>query len=278
MAASITTILTGTDASPASQAAVRWAGGLALACHADVHAVYAWRPHQSELAPLIAGQERRQAEAKLEECCRPLRRARVSYKAEAVEGEPAAVLREEAKRIDADLVVIGRRRPHGPLVAGLGAVTHQLVHGLQMPVAVVPPSTQTPPDGPVIVGVDGSDANLVTVLWAARLATDLGRSLLAVHALGRVETFGLDGWPQPDTGRVEAHLQLVRDEHGPIPLEIVPDVPGVALDEVAERRDAAAVVVGGLSRGVVPDLRLGRTPVHLLQRGSRAVVIVPDRW
>jgi nucleotide-binding universal stress UspA family protein len=280
MAAAISTILTGTDGSPASEAALHWAGGLALDCHADVHAVYAWWPDQSELAPPIAGREERQAEAKLKEWCRPLRRAGVSHKAEAVEGEPAEVLREEAQRIDADLVVIGRRRPHGPLAAGLGAVTHQLVHGLQMPVAVVPPSTETFPGGPVIVGVEGSDANLVTVLWAAGLATalGLGRSLLAVQALDRADTFGLGGWRDPDVGRVEAHLKLVRQLYGPIPLEIVPDIPGSALDDVARRRDAAAVVVGGLGRGVIPDLRLGRTAVQLLQRGSGAVVIVPDRW
>src|SRR5882672_12052875 len=169
MAAAITTILIGTDGSPASQAAVHWASGLAFACQADVHAVYAWSPDQSELAPPIARSEHRQAEARLKEWCRPLRRAGLPYKAEAVEGEPATVLRDQAERIDADLVVIGSRRPHGPLVAGLGAVTHELVHRLPIPVAVVPPSTGTFPGGPVIVGVDDSDANLVTVLWAAGL-------------------------------------------------------------------------------------------------------------
>lgn len=278
MSPAITTILAGIDGSPASQAAARWAGGLAVACHANVHAVYAWSPHQSELSPSIAAREKRQAEANVDEWCAPLRRARASYKAEAVEGEPPAVLREEAERTDADLVVIGTRERQGRLVVGLGAVTHELVHGLHIPVVVVPPSTETFPAGPVIVGVDGSDANLVTVLWAAGLATELRRTLLAVHSLGRVETFGVEGWPQPDVGRIEAHLNLVREEHGSIPLETVADLPGPALDEVADRHHAAAVVVGGLRRGLLADLHLGRTPVQLLQRGSGPVVVVPDRW
>jgi nucleotide-binding universal stress UspA family protein len=205
MSPAIATILVGADGLPASQAALRWTGGLAVACQANVHAVYAWWSHQSELSPPIAAREKRQA------------------------------------------------------------------------VAVVPASIEMFPAGPVIVGVDGSDASLVAVLWAAGLATEVRRTLLAVHALGDVETFGVEGWPQPDVGRIEAHLNLVREEHGPIPLEIVPDLPGSALDELADRHHAAAVVVGGLRRGLLADLRLGRTPVQLLQRGSGPVVIVPDR-
>jgi nucleotide-binding universal stress UspA family protein len=278
MSPALTTVLAGVDGSRASQAAVGWAGGLAVACHANVHAVYAWLPYQSELSPSMAARERGQAEANVDAWCRPLRRTRASYKAEAVEGAPPAVLREEAERTDADLVVIGTRGRHGPLVVGLGAVTHELVHGLHIPVAVVPPATETLPAGPVVVGVDGSDANLVTVLWAAGLATALGRSLVAVHGLGLVETFGVEGWPQPDLRRIEAHLDLVREEHGSIPLETVPDFPGPALDEVADRHHAAAVVVGGLRPGLLADLHLGRTPVQLLQRGSGPVVVVPDRW
>jgi nucleotide-binding universal stress UspA family protein len=215
MSPAIATILVGADGSSASQAALCWTGGLAVACQANVHAVYAWWSHQSELSLPIAAREKRQAEENLDEWCRPLRQAPACYKAEAVEGEPAAVLREEAERIHADVVVVGTRHRHGRLGVGLGAVTHELVHRLHIPVAVVPASTETFPAGPVIVGVEGSDASLVAVLWAAGLATEVRRTLLAVHALGDVETFGVEGWLQPDVARIEAHLNLVREEHGP---------------------------------------------------------------
>ena len=277
MTVAITTILVGTDGSPASQAAMRWAAGLAFACQAAVHAVYAWSPDQSELRPPIAARQKRQAEAKLDEWCSPLRRARLRYKAEVVEGAPEGVLREEAERIDPDLVVIGTRGRQGLVVLGLGAVAHGLVHRLPVPVTVVPPSIATFPGGPVVVGVDGSDASLVPLLWGAGLAGALRRPLLAVHGLGRAETFGVEGWPQPDVGPVQAHVTLVEEQHGRIPLELVPDSPGPALDEVAEARDAPAVVVGGLRRGLLAELRLGHTPVLLVEHGARPVVIVPDR-
>lgn len=276
MTAAITTILAGTDGSPAAQAALRWAADLSAACGATVHVAYAWSPEQSELPPSLAEREKRRAEARLDGWCGPLREAGVPYKAVAVEGDPRSVLPEEAERLDADLVVIGRRDREGPL-GGLGSVTHELVHGLHTPVAVVPAATSRFGTGPLVVGVDGSEANLVALLWAAGWATQLGRPLEAVHAVdGRMaQTFGREGWPRPDLDAVETELDPVQAEHGPIPLVVVPDLPVPALNQVAQRENAEAVVVGTHGRNSLHGLRLGRIPVELLHHSSGPVVVVP---
>lgn len=277
MTAPITTILAGTDGSPAAQAALRWAGDLSAACGATLHVAYAWWPDQSELPPSLAEREKRRAETRLDGWCGPLREAGVPYKALAVEGDPRRVLLEEAERLDTDLVVIGRRDREGSLGLGLGPVTHDLVHGAHIPVAVVPAATPGFGTGPLMVGVDGSETNLVALLWAAGWATQLGRPLEAVHAVdGRVgQTFGPEGWPRPDLGPVHAELDRVRAEHGPIPLVVVPDLPIPALNQVAQRAHAEAVVVGTQGQGSLHGLRLGRTPVHLLHHSSGPVVVVP---
>src|SRR3989442_15748194 len=99
MTAAVTTILTGTNGSPEAQGALRWAGGLAVACEATLHVVSAWWPEQSELPPSLAEREKRRAEARLEDWCSPLREAGVPYKAQAVEGETHVVLCEEVERV-----------------------------------------------------------------------------------------------------------------------------------------------------------------------------------
>lgn len=60
----------------------------------------------------------------------------VAVQTVAVEGQPVAVLVEEAE--DADLLVVGSRGHGGFASLLLGSVSHQVAHHSRVPVAVVP--------------------------------------------------------------------------------------------------------------------------------------------
>jgi nucleotide-binding universal stress UspA family protein len=72
------------------------------------------------------------------ECCDPVAAAGVRCETRVVSHGQARALSDVARRVHADLIVIGKR-PHGALVdAVLGEVAGQLVHHPPCPVVVVP--------------------------------------------------------------------------------------------------------------------------------------------
>lgn len=92
-------------------------------------------------------------------------------------GQPNAVLVEESA--DALLLVVGSRGLGGFTDALVGSTGVALsVHG-HCPVAVVRPGD---PDGPVVVGVDGSPASEAAIALAFDEASSRGAELVAVHA------------------------------------------------------------------------------------------------
>ncbi len=95
-----------------------------------------------------------------------------------VTGEPLTVL--EAQSRAAELVVVASRGMGGfvGLMVGSTAV-HLAAHG-RCPVLVV--RGEARPDGPVVVGVDGSGANSAAVDFAFREADLRNTPLVAVHA------------------------------------------------------------------------------------------------
>ncbi len=144
-------IVVGLDASPASQAALRWAIGYAKAIGGEVVAVHAFE------APVYFSYPRGEAPVMLdatfregvrrcfeEDWCAPLVGAGVPYRPVMADGRAAAVVLDVADREAAELVVAGRRGLNtlGELV--LGSVSHHLVHGSRRPVVLVPGEAERP--------------------------------------------------------------------------------------------------------------------------------------
>lgn len=125
----------------------------------------------------------------------------------------------------------------------------------------------------ILAGTDGLPTARRALRWAAALPRPCG-AVHAAHARGG-QTFGPEGWPRPDLNHVEPELARMQAEHGPIPLFAVPYLPVPALDQVAQRDHAEAVVVGTRGHGSLHRLRPGRTPVHHLHHSSGPVVVVP---
>ncbi|MFJ8899134.1 MULTISPECIES: universal stress protein [unclassified Streptomyces] len=168
-----------------------------------------------------------------------------------VTGEPLTVL--EAQSRAAELVVVASRGMGGfaGLMVGSTAV-HLAAHG-RCPVLVV--RGEARPDGPVVVGVDGSGANSAAVDFAFREADLRNTPLVAVHAW--------TAW--------NAALPAPQD-----PAEPYANPPGALAEE--ERRLLAEALAGHRERypGVVVEQRVvhGPTREALIEAGRTARLTV----
>lgn len=83
--------------------------------------------HRAEIAAAVDG------------WCAPLSEAGVEFDVELVDGPPVDALLRVAKRVDAGLIVVGRRGAGGRPELLLGSTAHQIVEHAHIPVLVVPP-------------------------------------------------------------------------------------------------------------------------------------------
>ena len=198
-------------------------------------------------------------------------------------GEPGAVLLGDAA--DAGLLVVGSygADAHGGMLAGSTALA--LVDQAACPVAVVrggEPGIPPPRSGPVVVGVDPSQAAAEVLGLAAGLADVHGAPLVAVHAWTDViadARGGLHRTTDTETalaGRARALLEerlgAVRDRWPALAVEerVVGDTALRALLEQADH--ARAVVVGRRRR--IPAGMLGSTSRGLVEFVRCPVVVV----
>jgi nucleotide-binding universal stress UspA family protein len=134
-------IVVGVDGSENSLAAVRWAGGLALAVDAEVVAV-----HAVGLLERLGGDDPVPAEAHREEIrhrfettwCAPLDGTGVRCRRLVRDGPPVSVLLEVVGEVAADLVVVGSRGLGGHPSLLLGSTSTQVAQLAGCPVTVVP--------------------------------------------------------------------------------------------------------------------------------------------
>lgn len=141
--------------------------------------------------------------------------------------------------------------------------------------------------GPVVAGVDGSEASLRAVRWAAAHAAGEGTDLRLVHAIGSAEFFP-GGAIAPSTelfGLLEQESNALLDQARTAALEIVPHLkitqssttePAV-LALIAESNTARCVVLGGSGRGALAGVLLGSTTLTLSAHAHCPVVAVRGR-
>jgi nucleotide-binding universal stress UspA family protein len=142
--------------------------------------------------------------------------------------------------------------------------------------------TAPPAINRILAGVDGSDNSRRALMWALLVAERFEAELVAVHAVGLLTDLG-DGPPVPSHSHLDqlrlkfegdwcaplrastvAHRLLLRD--GPP----VPVLVGTADDESAD-----LIVVGSRGVGGFPELLLGSTSHHVVERANRPVLVVP---
>jgi nucleotide-binding universal stress UspA family protein len=167
------------------------------------------------------------------------------------EGDPAAVVLEEAVDRDATLLVIGSHGYRRATGIAFGLVGSRLVHDAPCPVLVAREPAREPWPRSIVVGLDGSHESAAATDAARELAGRFDASLRAVACT--------DGHVDLDAAReIEPQLEVL--SAGPIE----------ALAELSETADMVAVGSRGL-RGV---RALGSVSERLAHRSRCSVLIV----
>jgi len=135
----------------------------------------------------------------------------------------------------------------------------------------------------VVVGVDGSDASVDALRWAAREARLIGATLQVVTAWHYLPGFG---WTTPPhradleegaRSMLEDAVRPVRAEHPDvaITLSVREGHPAAVLIEAADGADR--LVVGSRGRGAFASMLLGSVGQHCARHAPCPLVIVRDR-
>lgn len=183
------------------------------------------------------------------------------------EGFEMAALAEE---LEADLILVGSRGLGGTQ-ALLGSVSDVIVHHATAPVLVAPcPLATTAYDalaaGPIVVGWDASPGASVALAAAADLFSD--RELIVVGV----------GLPEDEDTPRPTDPHAARASYVRLPLiERAGFARAVAeqLDDLADERAAAAIVVGSRGRGAIRELLLGSVAKATLHHAHRPVLVAP---
>jgi monovalent cation/proton antiporter MnhG/PhaG subunit len=199
-------------------------------------------------------------------------------------GDASTELIAAGAELDADLIVVGSRG-RGPFTSAfLGSVSSALAGGANAPVVVVGPAVEVG-EGPILAGVDGSDASLDAARVAAALDRRLGRGLRVVLAYASHSAPGALAVPEgreelalADEQRAAELLAEIADTLG-IPGEATQllggDTEPEALAALAREVDAALVVVGSRGRGALRSALLGSFSTRVVADAPCPVVVVP---
>jgi nucleotide-binding universal stress UspA family protein len=176
-------------------------------------------------------------------------------------GETLARLAQE---LSADVVAVGSRGL-GATHALLGGVAEAVVHHAYRPTLVVPwpllsAEYDALPDGPVVVGWDDSAGANTALATARRLLGDRDMLVAVVGDETAEEPAAAD---RQETVRVRRSGSSAKATAG-------------ALLALAERRKAAAVVVGSRGRSTARKLLLGSVASATVHAAHRAVLVAPN--
>jgi len=182
---------------------------------------------------------------------------------------------------DACEVVLGARGHRLASRMFLGSVSmHVALHDCR-PTVVVRPSQ---PDGPVVVGVDGSQASTAALAYAVDAAARRGAALQVVHAwdVPDLRGYGSPGLSDEEAVDLEAGHHAMVEAELAAHLEQHPDLDAVA---VAPRghpydvllglaKEARLLVVGSHGHGAVGRLFVGSVAATALARAHCTVAVV----
>ncbi|MCW6006085.1 universal stress protein [Micromonospora sp. CPCC 205371] len=287
-------VVVGVDGSPEAEAAVRWAAARLQHTSGRLHLLHAYAlPPPAPAMPLTAlptydvnvedyGRAGQAVLAAAGELAAGLvGRARVTT--QLVPGGAAAALVDASTT--ADLAVVGSRGRGGFMGLLLGSVSAQLTSHAHCPTIVV--RGEAPANGPVVVGVDGSEPSNAAVAFGFAEADRLGARLVAVHAWGApvptgpAEAAAMLASSQDRARYAQAARQLLHDalqpgrqRHPGVQVDERPvetAAPGALLDAAD---DPAMIVVGSRGHGGFAGLLLGSTSQTVLHHATCPVAVI----
>ncbi len=172
-----------------------------------------------------------------------------------VDESPAPAVMQIARRVDAGMILVGRKAKGWLDRTALGSVSEGLLSNAKRTTLIAGEEPEEA-QGPVLVGVGPDTGSLLAAAWGAGLALWLDRDLILAHA-------DLDDDQAGDWESQGPRAQGVGVEW--------PARKGIL--DLAEARDASLVVVGhGPATGWLGDTALG------VARGSSRGVVVARPW
>ena len=271
-------IVVGVDGSTGSRVALRWAARTAEARGDALRAVTAWHYPARAGSPIgptelpAAEEMDRQSDERL----RAVLREELDAAAERVEvevgrGPTASVLLGAAARPGVAMLVLGARGLGGFDGLLLGSVSQQCVEHSPCPIVVLR-GEHVPSNGPIVVGLDGSDGATRALEWAIDLAEATDTKVVAVHAphstdgtkVLDVAAEALDQWCAPFRHRKVA-----------LAMRIEAGDARAAIEHAADVTDASLLVVGTRGLGPVRGLLLGSVAGYIARHARRPIAVVP---
>ena len=294
MNASLTTILLATDGSSDAALAGQAAADISRKTGAQLHVVHVWTDVPPPAYPaLVFDDYSRQAKEEARELLR-----RQVWNAEVAggsvagqhlrEGKPAEEIIFLAERLQADLVVVGRRGVGRIKRLITGSVSEGVVHRASYPVLVVRGGEQAWPPSRIVVGDDGSPAAMEAGGLAMELADAFGTEVTFVRAYRHpAEPVGGRSARQRlelDEARLQNLLALdARPERLGAPTRCRPETklaegePALAVLSVARQKKSQPTLLAVGSRGLGTPKRmiLGSVSTRVLREAEGPVLIAP---
>ncbi|WP_333618596.1 universal stress protein [Dietzia sp.] len=286
-------VVVGVDGSDVSKAAVAYAAKTAAGRGIGLHIVMAYSaptamfsegmvpPHQ------LVEHFEKEAEPVVQDAMKIARETEPELKitGAVAEGNPAQLLIEYSR--EAKIVVLGTRGLGALKGVVLGSVSAHVATNAFCPVIVTKADTadNVHSDGPVVVGVDGSDNSVRATEWAFSEAKARGAHLLAVHtwidpevqaaAAGIIlSEDDLKRLSDEQRGMLEDALGNIKERYPEVEVDTLVTEDRATRILVEKSKEAQLVVVGSHGRGTFTGMLLGSTSRSLLQASYAPVMVV----
>jgi nucleotide-binding universal stress UspA family protein len=282
-------IVVGIDGSPGGAAAAHYAASLARRRHAPLMMIQVFESLSHGYGPLmatagyaVADEElRRAAEKSLAEAAAEIGSAYPGLIVDAQQRDGVAAATLIAESQEATATVLGSRGTGGFTGLMLGSVTAQVAAHGHGPIVVVRPAAD--PDGPILVGYDGSEAARAALSYGVREALDQDKPLVVANVYWE-EPWGFHDPPAEDphvtaerkaAALIEEALEFHLEEHPELRAQtrtIHSLNCEASLTEESAR--ASLTVVGCRGRGGFAGLLLGSVSRALIHHAAGPVAVI----